>query len=320
MMSTPMSQETPSKTPTTLPLADALLAIGQGDVSHRVLISFSDLDREKVRNVRRVWPLIEAANRVRFVHALSDLAEASVQYNFNRVFRIALEDSESSARQYAVAALWEDASSDLIDAFIALLDDESQDVRAEAARALGRYAALAAEEDISPADGERVFAALLDIAVDETQPYIVRRRALESIAAFGNRGNVYALIRDAFDHDDHGMRAGALFAMGKTLDPGWLNVVTSEFESDDPEMRFEAANAAGEIGDSRAVGGLAALCADVDPEVRFGAVSALGKIGSPASIRVFRRLAERASGEEKDAIEEAIRLTEIEFSESMPME
>lgn len=320
MMSTPMSQETPSNPPTTLPLADALLAVGQGDVSHRVLTSFSDLDREKTSQVRRVWPLIEPAHRVRFVQALSDLAEASVQYNFSRIFRIALEDQEPSARQFAVAALWEDASSDLIDAFLALLDDSSQDVRAEAARALGRFAALAAEGDISDADGDRIFSALIDVAGDEAQPYIVRRRALESVAPFGNRGNIYALIREAFDHDDHGLRAGALFAMGKTLDPRWLNVITSEFESDDPEMRFEAANAAGEIGDSRAIGGLAELCADVDPEVRFGAVGALGKIGSPASIKVLERLAARASGDEKEAIEEAIRLTEIEFSESMPME
>ena len=139
-----MSQETPSSTPTTLPLADALLAVGQGDFSHRVLISFSDLDREEAEQVRRAWPQIETEHRVRFVHALSDLAESSVQYNFNRVFRVAIEDHEPGARQYAVAALWEDASSDLIDSFIALLDDESQDVRAEAARALGRFSALEA--------------------------------------------------------------------------------------------------------------------------------------------------------------------------------
>ena len=71
MMSTPMSQEPPSRTPTSLPLADALLAVGQGDVSHRVLISFSDLDREKIKQVRDRW----ASYRDRRPDAYQDLFE-----------------------------------------------------------------------------------------------------------------------------------------------------------------------------------------------------------------------------------------------------
>jgi HEAT repeat protein len=315
-----MSQETPSKKPTSLPLADAILAIGQGDFSHRVLISFSDLNREKIEQVRRVWALIEPGYRVRFLRGLSDLSEESVLYDFNRIFRLGLDDSDFVVRQGAVAGLWEDESSDLIGKYTSLLDDESQDVQAEAAKALGRFAVLAAAGELDDDLSDQLFYTLLGVATDETQPYLVRRRALEAVAGFGNRGNVYTLIREAIDDDDHGMRAGALFAMGRTLDARWLDIITSEFESDDPEMRYEAARAAGEIGDANAVGGLAALSADPDAEVRFGAVSALGKIGSPASLRVLRRLAERASGEERDAIEEAMRITEAETSDEFPME
>src|SRR6478735_370133 len=139
MMSTPMSQETPSKKPTSLPLADAILAIGQGDFSHRVLISFSDLNREKIEQVRRVWALIEPGYRVRFLRGLSDLSEESVLYDFNRIFRLGLDDPDFVVRQGAVAGLWEDESSDLIGKYTSLLDDESQDVQAEAAKALGRF-------------------------------------------------------------------------------------------------------------------------------------------------------------------------------------
>ena len=315
-----MSQETPSKRPTSLPLADAILAIGQGDFSHRVLISFSDLNREKIEQVRHVWALIETGYRVRFLRALSDLSEESVLYDFSRIFRLGLDDHDPVVRQGAIAGLWEDESSDLIGIFTSLLDDESQDVQAESAKALGRFAVLAAAGELDDDIADQLFDTLLGVATDETRPYLVRRRGLEAVAGFGNRGNVYTLIREAIDDDDHGMRAGALFAMGRTLDARWLDIVTSEFESDDPEMRYEAARAAGEIGDSNAVGGLAALSADPDAEVRFGAVSALGKIGSPASLRVLRRLAERASGEEREAIEEAMRITEAETSDEFPME
>jgi len=315
-----MSQETPSKQPKSLPLADAILAVGQGDYAHRVLISFSDLDRGKIEQVRHVWPLIEPGHRARFSRALADLSEDSVLYDFSRIFRIGLDDKDPFVRQAAIAGLWENESSDLIESFTDLLDDESQDVQAEAAQALGRFAVLAAAGELDDDLADRLFANLLDVASDETRPYLLRRRALEAVAGFGNRGNVYTLIREAIDDDDHGMRAGALFAMGRTLDARWLDIITSEFESDDPEMRYEAARAAGEIGDANAVGGLAALTADPDAEVRFGAVSALGKIGNPASIRVLRRLAERASGEEREAIEEAMRITEIETSDDFPME
>jgi HEAT repeat protein len=315
-----MSQETPSKQPTSLPLADAILAIGQGDFSHRVLISFSDLDRGKIEQVRHVWALLEPRYRVRFVRALVDLSEESVLYDFNRIFRLGLDDPDSVVRQGAIGGLWEDESTDLIEIFTSLLDDESQDVQAEAAQALGRFAILAAAGELDDDIADQLFDTLLSVATDESRPYLVRRRALEAVAGFGNRGSIYTLIREAIDDDDHGMRAGALFAMGRTLDARWLDIVTSEFESDDPEMRYEAARAAGEIGDANAVGGLAALCADPDAEVRFGAVSALGKIGSPASLRVLRRLAERASGEEREAIEEAMRITEAETSDEFPME
>jgi len=315
-----MSQEIPPKKPTSLPLVDAILAIGQGDFSHRVIISFSDLSRERIEQLQHVWTLIDAGYRARFLRALSDLSEESVLYNFSRVFRLGLRDPDEVTRQAAIAGLWEDESIDLIDIFTRLLEDESQDVQAEAAKALGRFAVLAAAEELDDDTADQLFDTLLEAATDESRPYLVRRRALEAVAGFGNRGNVYTLIREAIDDDDHGMRAGALFAMGRTLDARWLDIITSEFESDDPEMRYEAARAAGEIGDANAVGGLAALSADPDAEVRFGAVSALGKIGNPASLRVLRRLAERASGEEREAIEEAMRITEAEASDEFPME
>src|SRR4051812_14920078 len=128
MMSTLKSQEIPPKKPTSLPLADAILAIGQGDFSHRVLISFFDLSRERIEQLQHVWTLIDAGYRARFLRALSDLSEESVLYNFSRVFRLGLRDPDEVTRQAAIAGLWEDESSDLIDIFTRLLEDESQDV------------------------------------------------------------------------------------------------------------------------------------------------------------------------------------------------
>jgi HEAT repeat protein len=85
----------------------------------------------------------------------------------------------------------------------------------------------------------------------------------------------------------------------------------SELTAEDPELRYEAARACGELGDNRAVEGLAPLTADPDTEVRLAAITSLGKIASPGASRVLRRLAERASGDDLQAIEEAIEQTEL---------
>ena len=282
------------------------MAVGRGDLSHRVLICFSDLDRAQARLLERAWPAISEPNRVRLIQALDELGETSIQHNFSRVYRIGLRDADDQVRQRAIAALWEEESTGLIDELIALLSDQSQDVRAEAARALGAFAVRCEAGDLPDADGDRLFKVLHHLAADAHESVLVQRRALESLAAFGKRSEVRRLIADAFEHDDQLLRAGALFAMGRSLDQRWFNTLLSELGSDDPEMRYEAARACGEFADSRAVDGLARLTSDPDAEVRAAAIDALVKIGSPGSVRVLRRLAERASDDEQAALLDAI--------------
>lgn len=305
-----MSLETPSNT-NNLALADAILAISRGEFTHKALAAFSDLDREKTGQLRRAWPLIGRENRSRLIKALDELAEESVSYNFSRVYRIALDDDDPAIRQLAIPALWEEESSELLDRLFGMIGDESQDVRAEAARALGRYVVLAVADELDEDTSERLYDSLLRLASDAGEPQLVRRYALESLASFGRRAPIPDLIREAYDDEDQSMRAGALFAMGRTLDARWLNVLMSELTAEDPELRYEAARACGELGDNRAVEGLAPLTADPDTEVRLAAIAALGKIASPGSSRVLRRLSERASGEDLKAIEDAIEQTEL---------
>lgn len=316
-MSTPMSRATPSnQAPSGFSLADAIAAVGQGDFSHRVLISFSDLDRKKAQELSRRWEEIGEANRGRLIQALDELSETSIQHNFSRVYRIGLSDSSDHVRQRSIAALWEEESTELIDDLIHLLSDPSQDVRAEAARALGAFTVRCEQGEISEDDAETIFAVLERLAADEQEARLVQRRALESLAAFGKRPEVKQLIRSAYDHDDQLLRAGALFAMGRSLDPRWFSTLLGELDSADPEMRFEAARACGEFGDNRAVEALARLTSDPDAEVRMAAVDALARIASPGSARVLRRLAERASDEEQDAIIEALeKISAMAFEE-----
>ena len=311
-MSTPTSPETPPEA-AILALPDALAAIGQGDFSRRTLTALSDLDRSHARTVMRAWPTWSADVRRRLVVALDEVAETQVILNFTRVLRNALDDSDAMVRQRVIAALWEDESSIFLDRLLVLLDDPVDDVRAEAARALGRFAERGAAGDLDDDRATALFVSLESRAADRLEPDMVRRRALESAASYGPRGQVRLLIQEAFDADDSTTRAGAICAMGRTYERRWVSTILDEMESDDAEIRYEAARAAGLIGDDDAVSGLAVLASDEDPEVRFAAVSALGAIGSAGATRALHHLLADANDEEREAIEEALEIADDAF-------
>jgi HEAT repeat protein len=287
--------------------ADAIAAIGRGDFVVRELIPLADLGRADTEAFARAWPTFPEDRRERVIRAMAELAETNVQYMFGRALRVALADPSPVVRQLAVAALWEDEGTDLISRLLELVEnDPSQDVRAEAAQGLAHFAELAAEDELDADVADRLRRTLVAAARDPHEPYVVRRRALETVAVFGRDAEVVDLIRDAYDADDAGLRAGALYAMGRSCDSGWLDALIHEFDSPDAEMRFEAARATGEIGDDRAIPGLASLAIEADTEVRQAAISALGRIGGTAAVNSLRRLARGAGAADREAIEEAL--------------
>ena len=305
LMSTPTSREQRPKAQATV--ADTIAALQRGDFRALDLVSLSDLSRADASALARVWAELPEEARIDCVRFLAELAENNVEYTFGRALRIALDDESQVVRQLAVAALWEDEGSDLIDRFLGLLEsDPSQDVRAEAAQALAVFAEQAASDQLTPGRAERLRAALLAAAQDTGEPYLVRRRALESLAVFGGQPDIVALIAEAYDEDDAGLRAGALYAMGRSHDRRWLATLLAELDSADAEMRYESARACGHLGDERAVPDLARLTTDEDVQVRHAAIAALGKIGGPSSIRVLRALSQRASAVDAEAVADAL--------------
>jgi HEAT repeat protein len=299
------SLDTPPKDEPTL--ADALMTIGQGTFHLRELRGLSDISRAEFATLVQSWPALSEEARIRTVQLMDELAEETVELNFARALRIALDDTSPAVRQLAIDALWEDDSVEICQRLLSILNlDESQDVRAAAAKGLGRFADVAIVGNLSSDLADELWKALLTAAENVSEPYLVRRRALESIAAFGSRPEVIDLIRKAYDADDAGFHTAALYAMGRTVDPRWLDILIEELESDDAEMRYEAARATGELGDVRAIPGLAIAAIDEDNEVRQEAIISLGRIGGKAAERELRRLAEDANEADQEAIAEAI--------------
>jgi hypothetical protein len=264
----------------------------------------SGLTRGESGAVREVWPTLPVERRRRLVRAMADLAELTVELDFAR---IAMRDTDAEVRVRAIEALWEHESPEYL---VALLDtltrDQSAEVRAAAAKALGPFAVRAVLGSLTEPLTVRLHDDLVRTAQEMREPIEVRRPAVESLGPF-NDEPVATLITALYDRGDVPDRVSALFAMGRSYNPRWLATLLDEIEAEENEVRFEAARALGEIGQSEAVPELIGRLADEDRAVRLAAVIALGQIGSRAATSALREHRADADDEEwTDAIDAAL--------------
>ncbi len=286
-------------------------------LTHRLLRSLSALDADGLAAVRRAWPDIPDNRRRQITTALVEMAEDDVEMDFVDFFRQLLDDRDPGVRAAAVSGLWETDDVRLIDPLLNLLrHDASSDVRAAAAESLAHFVAEVAEQPGRTSRARRLLSTLLDAFNDTALPNtdLVRRRALEALAGFGDDPLVVAAITEAYNSSSVTLRAGALSAMGNSFDARWNPVVMEQLSNPEPELRFEAARAAGELMIDDAVPTLVNLTKDLDEEVQLMAIWALGEIGGLVAKATLQSLLESHSESVRDAAEDA--LADLRFNEN----
>jgi len=291
-----------------------------GDTSSRLSISslynLSGMDRDETLLFQEAWSSIAVKRRRQIINFLVEITEESFEVNFSPVFRFCLGDEDERVREAAIEGLWEDNDIALINPLIKLLqDDPSISVRAGAAASLGRYVLLGELDKIKAKHFALVRKALLETIHSSSENLEVRRRAIESIAYSGEEG-VQGIIEAAYYDENERMRISAVFAMGRSADPYWSDLVIGELESAKPEMRYEAAVACGELRLSEAIPLLAELVNDPDREVLEAAIWALGQIGGNESRRILYECYREDDEFLCEAVDEA--LEHLEFMEGLP--
>ena len=288
-------------------VSEVLESLQSGIVRPAALIGLSDLGSADADIAAAAWPQLPFETRLAAVRELGDMVEERLDYHFGRFLRIALDDEDARVRQLAITALWEDDGTDLPGRLSTLMEsDESQDVRAQAAQGLARFADLAELGELDPAIADDLRQRLFAVATDNDESWHVRRRAVEAASSFGSDPRLPALIEQMFEEDELGLRASAVYAMGRAMDSRWLATTINEFVSDDAEIRYEAARAAGLLADTDALPGLSELAMDDDLEVRLAAIGSIGQIGGAAAVRILRRLLDEAPDTDEEAIEDAL--------------
>lgn len=266
----------------------------------------SDLDAAGLVRFQAAWAGMPAPRRRSLVTELLEVAEERVDVSFRRILQWLMNDEDSWVRAHAVDGLWEDEDVRLIGPLTRLLShDPAPEVRAAAAQSLGRFLLLGELEKIDAVLAAKVEQALQVAYIQERQEPSVRRRVVEALA-YTPAANVPAIIRDAYEDEDDGMRLSAVFAMGRSADLRWSDIVLAELVSVDAAMRFEAARASGELELAEAVPDLIALLDEDDVDLRDTAVWALGRIGGPEARRALRACCESDDDELVEAAEEAL--------------
>jgi HEAT repeat protein len=280
-----------------------------------VLYHLSKLDSKELEQLGAAWPSIPAERRQKLTRSLVEIAELNFEVDFEPIFWWGLEDAVPQVRAAAVDGLWENKTLSLMDKLLHMLqNDPSDQVRAAAAMALGRFLLLSELEELPPGRCQPVYEALCQVISENSNDLQVRRRALESISYVSN-DQVIDFIQAAHQHPEEKMRVSAVFGMGRSADSRWINVLIGELFSINPEMRYEAARACGELEARAAVSRLAELIDDPDREVQAATLWALGQIGGEEARRVLETCCEEEDEFISRAAEAALEHLEFMYSE-----
>lgn len=283
-----------------------LAAGGSNPPAVSALTFLSDLSSEDRATLRELWPSMPLERRRFITNELVTIAEDSIDVDFRHVFLQALLDSDPQVRLSAIEGLYEDESRLLLGRLVNLVrNDRDEAVREAAAMALGRFTYIDHCNEKLGEQAGKLREALLEAATDEDEEPDVRRRAVEALGYYHADEAVEKLITQAYESG--GAQAeSALFAMGRSLDPRWQQVVLDELESARPAMRYEAARAAGEMALADALPFLARMINDKDTEVKLAAIWALGQIGGKPATEALAQAAKSAEPAIREAAQEAM--------------
>lgn len=275
------------------------------------LPQLSGLLKEAAERLARAWPDLPEDERHRLLKALVKMAENDFEMDFSAVFRLALDDESGRVRAVAIDGLWENQDVRLIARLAYFLrHDAVEQVRVAAAQCLAHFILLGELQKIRERPFKAAYQALHASYHDADETLDVRRRALESIA-YVSRGEVAQMIRRAYEHPKEEMQVSALFAMGRSADPRWSEIVLRHLHNPSPAMRYEAARAAGALSIREALPDLIDLTEDVDSQIQQTAIWALGQVGGERARRVLETFQE----DDSEALQEAAKaaLQEFEF-------
>ena len=305
-------------------IQDVIAALKQGaqsaasTVSASVVYGLSDLSRQNVKALEPIWLKLSPTCKHKVLQALNEASETSFELRYREIALLNVKDESSLVRAAAVDLLWEEDSTETMQLFLNIArDDPASHVKVRALIGLGKFILLGEYGEIPAALALKAQQLALQLHSSPNESMEVRRRALEALAN-SNHPDTSHLIRAAYQQDNHRFKASALFAMGRTCDAQWQDILLEELEGSDNELVYEAVRACGEIQLESSLDSISKLALGDDREIQLMSIWALGEIGGKRAFEILSSLEEPAEDEElADMIDEA--LDAASFSLSGPV-
>lgn len=278
---------------------------------------FSDIAEDELALLENVWPEVWVERRRGLLEDMETLAENDTLLYFDPVAVMCLEDPDPVARATAIRLLWQSQKEALVPLLIKrLTQDPESIVQAAAATALGMFVNLGELEEIKASTYQQVLECLIAAYLD-SKDTLVCRRALESLG-YASHPEVPGFISRAYESDDEEWLQSALYAMGRSYDRRYTDLVLRMFDHPDAVVRYEAVRAAGELEAEKAREPLIDLLEEGtdDDDIYFAAIWSLSKIGGEG-VRELIELALEDSDDPEDIqfLEEA--LENLDFTEQV---
>jgi HEAT repeat protein len=269
------------------------------------LYRLSDLNQDNLSELTSIWEDVHVERRRGLIEDLEQLTDTNNLLSFEAIFRFAIRDLDDQVRFFATRAIEVFDTDDLIPFFLSVLDEEDcVDVRAVTASVLGKYIYRGELDKVSPEIKQDIEDKLLGI-LEGNQPLEIQRRALEAIS-YSSRLEVKDHIITAYQSEIEDWIASALFAMGRSYDHSFSEMVFDKLHHTSPKIRLEAVRACGELTVEDAVPVILDLLDDL-PEIRRAAIWALSQIGGEdAGPAILGLLDDEVSDDEADLIQQAL--------------
>jgi HEAT repeat protein len=290
-----------------IPFEDVLTALLDEDqiLDPIYLYRLSDISQDHLAEFHQIWGEINVERRRALIEDLELLTDSNPLLTFEPIFRIAIKDEDDQVRFFGTRAIEIFDTDDLIPFFLAVLDkEESDNVRAVTASVLGKYVYRGELDKIAPEIKADIEDKLLEI-LEGDHPVEVQQRALEAIS-YSSRPEVKDHILRAYQSEIEDWIASALFAMGRSFDHEYNEMVFDKLQHTSPNVRLEAVRACGELTVEDAVPVILDLLDDL-PEIRAAAIMALSQIGGEdAGPAIHGLLEDEVSEDEADLIQQAL--------------
>ena len=257
--------------------------------------ALSDLNEEKLTQLKAVLSTLDAKKRAAFFCAMDVCNSENYIYDFSPIAMIGIEDEDGEVRRASVDILGLEDSREIGSRMLQIAQEDPYEAAQIAAiRVLGEYMYEADIENAIPVSKKKLRETLASL-LDNGKKAV--RRAAVVAYALSNDERVRTIISGYLAGNDPEELNAALTAVHLSMSEEWNDSVLELLSHDDDDVRCSAFRTAGTLQLKEALPELYEVIADFDrvpPHVLLAAAEAVAEIGYEDSLDILETLGEAA--------------------------